>query len=58
MAMKTNTTYLDIAPVFLDSKNLLNKNYTNDGLHLNDQGYKVWAGYLKENGYLEFYWDS
>ena len=46
-------TVIDLYPHFLNDQNKLNKKYTLDGLHLNAEGYKVWAGvlqkYLNEN---------
>lgn len=52
LAQRTNTEYLDIAPVFMDSNNQLHEEYTYDGLHLNEKGYEVWAKYLNEKGYI------
>ena len=42
-AQKENVTYLNVNPLFLDENKKLNKNYTTDGLHLNDIGYKIWS---------------
>lgn len=53
LAVKEKITLIDLYPHFLDSNNKLDKNYTIDGLHLNAEGYKVWAGVLKKGGYLE-----
>jgi len=39
-------TYIDLNPNFL-SGNELNKKYTVDGIHLNAEGYKLWAILLK-----------
>jgi lysophospholipase L1-like esterase len=52
VAQMTNTTYINIFPLFLDSQQYLDKKYTFDGLHLNAQGYEVWVKYLKETGSL------
>jgi lysophospholipase L1-like esterase len=38
---------IDLHPHFLDDQNKLDKKYTLDGLHLNAEGYKVWAAILK-----------
>lgn len=38
---------IDLYPHFLNSANKLDKKYTLDGLHLNAEGYKVWAALLK-----------
>jgi lysophospholipase L1-like esterase len=48
IATKTNVKFIDIFPLFLDSNKLLDKKYTMDGLHLNEEGYKRWVNYLKE----------
>ncbi|WP_207510612.1 GDSL-type esterase/lipase family protein [Longitalea luteola] len=42
-----NITVIDLHPHFLDAAKKLDKRYTMDGLHLNAEGYKVWAGVLK-----------
>lgn len=39
---------IDLYPHFLSQDNKLEKNYTYDGLHLNPEGYKIWAAILKE----------
>ena len=39
---------IDLYPHFLDEENKLEKKFTEDGLHLNAEGYKVWAGILKK----------
>ncbi|OSZ80826.1 sialate O-acetylesterase [Chitinophagaceae bacterium IBVUCB2] len=38
---------IDIHPKFLDADKRLDKKYTYDGLHLNAEGYKLWALLLK-----------
>jgi lysophospholipase L1-like esterase len=48
IAAEENITLIDLHPHFLDASNKLDKRYTFDGLHLNAEGYKVWAGILKE----------
>jgi lysophospholipase L1-like esterase len=53
LAVKEKVTLIDLYPHFLDSNKKLDENYTIDGLHLNAEGYKVWAGVLKKGGYLE-----
>ena len=53
MAQNERITIIDIYPHFLDANGKLNKNYTEDGLHLNAEGYKVWAGILKQGNYLK-----
>jgi lysophospholipase L1-like esterase len=39
---------IDLHPHFLNEKKKLDKKYTLDGLHLNAEGYKVWAAILKK----------
>lgn len=41
-------TVIDLYPHFLNDQKKLDKKYTLDGLHLNAEGYKVWAGILKK----------
>lgn len=48
IAEEEKITLIDLHPHFLDAANKLDKRYTQDGLHLNAEGYKVWAGILKE----------
>jgi lysophospholipase L1-like esterase len=50
VARLTEAEYLNIFPVFCDSQQRLNKDLTYDGLHLNDNGYEVWAKFLKDSG--------
>lgn len=48
IADEEGCTYIDLWPVFLDnSTGRLNRKYTNDGLHLNGQGYMAWADYIR-----------
>ncbi len=53
LAAKEKITLIDLYPHFLDSEKKMDKKYTIDGLHLNAEGYKVWAEVLKKGGYLE-----
>jgi lysophospholipase L1-like esterase len=39
---------IDLYPHFLDEKGKLDRKFTEDGLHLNAEGYKVWAKILKK----------
>jgi lysophospholipase L1-like esterase len=43
---------IDLYPHFLDNQKKLDKKYTLDGLHLNADGYKVWAAILKDGHFL------
>ncbi|MBB1284518.1 sialate O-acetylesterase [Flavisolibacter sp. BT320] len=53
LAVAEKVTLIDLYPHFLDSEKKMDKRYTIDGLHLNAEGYKVWADVLKKGGYLE-----
>lgn len=48
IADEEGCTYIDLWPLFLDnSTGRLNRKYTNDGLHINGQGYMAWAEYIR-----------
>lgn len=53
IAEETKITLIDLYPHFLDANGKLDKRYTIDGLHINAEGYKVWAGLLHNGGYLK-----
>lgn len=53
LAAREKITLIDLYPHFLGSDQKLEKKYTIDGLHLNAEGYKVWASILKNGNYLE-----
>jgi lysophospholipase L1-like esterase len=40
--------YVDLHPLFLDSRGRLDARYTGDGLHLNALGYQRWVEHLKK----------
>jgi lysophospholipase L1-like esterase len=44
---------IDLYPHFLDGSGKLDKTYTQDGLHLNSEGYKRWASLLQKGNYLK-----
>ena len=52
MARRAGVQYVDLWPLFVDRRNLLDARYTNDGLHLNQLGYERWVRYLERAGYL------
>lgn len=52
VATETNVTLIDTYSLFADPNKKLKKEYTLEGLHLNDEGYKMWVNFLKEKGYL------
>jgi lysophospholipase L1-like esterase len=47
MGVAEKITVIDIHPHFLDADNRLDKKYTYDGLHPNQEGYLKWATILK-----------
>ena len=53
LAAKEKITVIDLYPHFLNADKKLEKKYTNDGLHLTAEGYKVWADILKKGNYLK-----
>ena len=53
LAAREKITVIDLYPHFLNSDKKLDRKYTVDGLHLNAEGYKVWADVLKKGKYLE-----
>lgn len=44
--------YIDLYTRFLDKEQKLNRQYTNDGLHINGYGYQLWKQILQEKGYM------
>lgn len=46
MAKTLEVILIDLHPHFLDSENRLNKNYTEEGLHINAKGYGLWRRIL------------
>lgn len=49
LAKKHKITFINIFPLFTEKENnILRKELTNDGLHLNENGYKIWADELKK----------
>ena len=48
IASKYNLNYLDISNSFKDKNNFLNPQYTEDGVHLNNLGYKVYYNLIKD----------
>ena len=53
IAKEHDISFIDLYPHFLNADNKLDKKYTMDGLHLNADGYKLWAAILKSSGYLK-----
>lgn len=46
LCLDKNVTYIDLYTAFLDKENKLDKEYTNDGLHLLGTGYQKWKQVL------------
>ena len=47
LSTKYDFTYIDLYPSLLDSDGYLDKKYSDDGLHLNHNGFIVWSNILK-----------
>ena len=48
MAEEEGVTYLDLYRLMADEEGKLNTDYSNDGLHLNGEGYKVWKAAIED----------
>ena len=53
LAQRENIVVIDLYRAFVDTDKRLTKDFSFDGLHLNDEGYLKWAAILRENGYLK-----
>ena len=47
LAEQFNATFINLFDLFTGEFNQLNLSFTNDGLHLNDHGYRVWEKELR-----------
>jgi lysophospholipase L1-like esterase len=45
--------YIELYSRFLDNEGKMNRQYTNDGLHINGYGYMLWKQILQEKGYMK-----
>jgi lysophospholipase L1-like esterase len=52
LAAAEKITLIDLYPHFLNADKKLDSKYTQDGLHLNAAGYKVWKEVLEKGKYL------
>ena len=52
VARLTEVKFVNIFPIFLDEQQRLHKQFTYDGLHLNEKAYETWTNFLKESGCL------
>ncbi len=50
-AIRNNYTLIDLHEVFADEKDMMKKEFTIDGVHLNESGYQSWVNFIKK--YLE-----
>lgn len=48
IADRHGARYVDLWPFLTDSRGNLNREFTNDGLHLNGRGYRVWTNGIKD----------
>jgi lysophospholipase L1-like esterase len=48
LALEENIHYLHFNPFFKDENGQLKRDYTNDGLHLNDEAYSIWKELIDE----------
>ena len=48
IAKKNNVNFINLYPTLLDVTGQLDAKYTYDGLHLNGQGYLIWASIIKQ----------
>lgn len=46
-------TYIDIASLVSDNSGQLKATLTKDGIHLQPEGYQIWAAYLKKMKYIK-----
>ena len=53
LATNEDVQFVNLYPLFVNNQQLLEPNLTNDGLHLNSEGYRLWVKHLKELGYLQ-----
>lgn len=52
LAKEQQCTYVDLHSAMLDSEGRLDRQYTNDGLHLTGEGYMVWKKILQDKKLL------
>lgn len=53
LCMDRGLAFVDLYPRFLDANGKLDKQYTNDGLHLNGAGYMLWKKVLIEQKLMD-----
>ncbi len=53
LAQQTGQTFVDLRPYLSDTDGKLDTRYTNDGLHLNGDGYARWVAALREKKFMK-----
>ncbi len=48
LAKKEKVKYVDLYSSFIDENGQMNLKFTNDGLHINGEGYKLWCELIKD----------
>lgn len=49
LTVSRQITFIDLFPLFTEKgTNVLRKELTNDGLHLTEEGYKIWSKKLRK----------
>ncbi len=48
LAEKNNAVYIKLFPHFLNKRGELHEKYSLDGIHLNAEGYRLWAKILED----------
>ena len=48
LCKKEKIKFINLYPLFLQTKHVLNPIYTTDGLHLNEAGYEIWVNRIRE----------
>lgn len=48
IAEANGAIFIDLQPLLVDNKGNLRKDLTNDGLHLNGRGYRIWADGIRD----------
>ena len=49
LARENNLSFINLYPLFLkDNTKYINDKYTTDGMHLNEEGYKIWTEHLNK----------
>lgn len=54
LAEKMGATWIDLVPALSDEQGNLKAELTNDGLHVNEAGYRIWRNQIAQ--YIDDYW--